>query len=170
MCEWEISEELPWNSRGYWWKRPTWYRERERGIEREGEGEGEGERERKREREREREREDSSSSFLSYAVSSVICTAAQWKVHVRRPGVIALQNVHTSENWLAIRDGKTIGNVRMHAHIRAHFSSVDVLRVQGRGGPYCEFIVEECECLLSYNYYIQHVHRITKSFLNKKLF
>ena len=38
-------------------------------------------------------------------------TAAQWKVHVRRPGVIALQNVHTSENWLAIRDGKTIGNV-----------------------------------------------------------
>ena len=42
---------------------------------------------------------------------SVCLSAAQWKVHVRRPGVIALQNIHTSEHWLAIRDGKTIGNV-----------------------------------------------------------
>lgn len=41
----------------------------------------------------------------------MLSPTAQWKVHVRRPGVIALQNVHTSDNWLAIRDGNTVGNV-----------------------------------------------------------
>ena len=40
---------------------------------------------------------------------------AQWKVHVRRPGVIALQNEQSPENWLAIRDGKAIGNVSSSA-------------------------------------------------------
>lgn len=56
----------------------------------------------------------------AYTVYSMTCfdeidllfaCSAQWKVHVRRPGVIALQNMHTSQHWLAIRDGKTIGNV-----------------------------------------------------------
>ena len=42
---------------------------------------------------------------------SVCVYLAQWKVHVRRPGVIALQNKHTSAHWLAIRDGATIGHV-----------------------------------------------------------
>ena len=37
---------------------------------------------------------------------------AQFRVHVRRPGVVALQNVHTPENWLAINQGKTVGTVR----------------------------------------------------------
>ena len=37
---------------------------------------------------------------------------AQIRVHVRCPGVVALQNVHTSENWLAIILGKTVGTVR----------------------------------------------------------
>ena len=36
---------------------------------------------------------------------------AQFTVHVRRPGVIALQNVHDSNKWLAILDGKLIGTV-----------------------------------------------------------
>ena len=37
---------------------------------------------------------------------------AQFRVHVRRPGVVALQNVRTAEYWLAIYQGKTIGTVR----------------------------------------------------------
>ena len=36
---------------------------------------------------------------------------AQFRVHVRRPGVVALQNVHTPDNWLAIFQGNTIGTV-----------------------------------------------------------
>ncbi len=36
---------------------------------------------------------------------------AQFKVHVRRPGVVALQSVHNPNNWLAINQGKTIGTV-----------------------------------------------------------
>jgi hypothetical protein len=47
---------------------------------------------------------------------------AQWMVHVRRAGVIALQNQHTTTNWLAIKDGQTIGNAS--------------------GGPYCEFYLQ----------------------------
>lgn len=43
---------------------------------------------------------------------------AQWKVHVRRTGVIALQNIHTSEHWLAIHNGKTIGNVCTSIYLR----------------------------------------------------
>ena len=37
---------------------------------------------------------------------------AQFRVHVRRPGVVALQNVRNAENWLAVYQGKTIGTVR----------------------------------------------------------
>ncbi|CAI8042897.1 hypothetical protein GBAR_LOCUS23795, partial [Geodia barretti] len=65
---------------------------------------------------------------------------AQWKVHVRRPGVIALQNQHTPSHWLAIRDGATIGNAQ--------------------GGPYCEFTVKESDenvVLESVQYRGQHV-------------
>ena len=35
----------------------------------------------------------------------------QFRVHVRHPGVVALQNFHTPENWLAIFQGKTVGTV-----------------------------------------------------------
>jgi hypothetical protein len=65
---------------------------------------------------------------------------AQWKVHVRRPGVIALQGTHTPEHWLAIRDGRTIGNAK--------------------GGRYCDFIVQEVQghiVLESVQYRGQHV-------------
>ena len=52
--------------------------------------------------------------YLSLCVNILflypLCVA-QWKVHVRRPGVIALQNQHTPAHWLAIRDGATIGYV-----------------------------------------------------------
>lgn len=37
--------------------------------------------------------------------------SAQFTVHVRRPGVIALQNVSDPTRWLAIYQGKTIGTV-----------------------------------------------------------
>ena len=37
---------------------------------------------------------------------------AQFRVHVKRPGVVALQNVHESYNWLAIFQEQTIGTVR----------------------------------------------------------
>ena len=37
---------------------------------------------------------------------------AQFRVHVRRPGVVALQNVRNPNNWLAIFQGQTIGTVR----------------------------------------------------------
>ena len=43
---------------------------------------------------------------FSYSLSS-----AQFTVHVRRPGVIALQNVADPERWIAIYQGKTIGMV-----------------------------------------------------------
>ena len=36
---------------------------------------------------------------------------AQFRVHVRRPGVVALQNVNDSQNWLAIRNSQTLGTV-----------------------------------------------------------
>jgi hypothetical protein len=65
---------------------------------------------------------------------------AQWKVHLRRPGVIALQNMHTSEHWLAIRDGQTIGNAK--------------------GGPFCEFVLQAVNdhvVLESTQYPRQHV-------------
>ena len=42
---------------------------------------------------------------------------AQFRVHVRRPGVVALQNVHNSQNWIAIHQGRTIGTVREIASI-----------------------------------------------------
>ncbi len=35
----------------------------------------------------------------------------QFKVHVRRPGVVALQSVHKPVYWLAIHQGNTIGTV-----------------------------------------------------------
>ena len=38
---------------------------------------------------------------------------AQFRVHVRRPGVVALQNVHDPNNWLAIFQGQTVGTVRI---------------------------------------------------------
>ena len=38
-------------------------------------------------------------------------TWAQFYVHVRRPGVVALQNVGNPSHWLAIRDDKLIGTV-----------------------------------------------------------
>ena len=39
-------------------------------------------------------------------------TWAQFIVHVRGPGLIALQSVHRPDNWLGIIDGKLIGTVR----------------------------------------------------------
>ena len=36
---------------------------------------------------------------------------SQFKVHVRRPGVVALQSVHKPKHWLAIYQGTTIGTV-----------------------------------------------------------
>ena len=36
---------------------------------------------------------------------------AQFTIHVRRPGVIALQNVKYPDQYLAIYDGSTNGNV-----------------------------------------------------------
>ncbi len=39
-------------------------------------------------------------------------TLAQFRVHVRHPGVVALQNVHEPYNWLAIFQETTIGTVR----------------------------------------------------------
>lgn len=47
---------------------------------------------------------------------------AQFTVHVRRPGVVALQNVAVVQNWLCILGGIT----------RA-----------GNGDGYCEFYVKE---------------------------
>ena len=119
---------------------------------------------------------------MLYLVISFSPSPAQWKVHVRRPGVIALQSIHTSENWLAIRDGKTIGNViriyknvilysfyeketmsprthhtctHMHTHSCTH---VHTSYTQGRGGPYCDFIVQEGMFILStYFEYCLHV-------------
>ena len=44
--------------------------------------------------------------FISMSVS-----LAQFVVHVRRPGVIALQNVADKNRWLAICEGKTTGTV-----------------------------------------------------------
>ncbi len=41
---------------------------------------------------------------------------AQFKVHVRRPGVVALQNIHEPENWLAVFQNDTIGTVWKHNH------------------------------------------------------
>ncbi len=37
---------------------------------------------------------------------------AQFRVHVRRPGVVALQSVHNTDHWLAIFQGITTGTVR----------------------------------------------------------
>ena len=51
------------------------------------------------------------TASLPLSPSLPLLSPAQWKVHVRKPGVIALQNMHTPAHWLAIRDGKTIGNV-----------------------------------------------------------
>ena len=42
---------------------------------------------------------------------------AQLRVHVRRPGVVALQSVYNSQNWIAIHQGRTIGTVREVASI-----------------------------------------------------
>jgi len=36
---------------------------------------------------------------------------AQFRVHVHRPGVIALQNVYNSDWWLAIYERKSLGSV-----------------------------------------------------------
>ena len=36
---------------------------------------------------------------------------AQFIVHIRRPGVIALQNVANTDCWLSILEGKTLGTV-----------------------------------------------------------
>jgi len=36
---------------------------------------------------------------------------AQFRVHVHRPGVIALQNVYNSDWWLAIYERKPLGSV-----------------------------------------------------------
>ena len=47
---------------------------------------------------------------------------AQFRVHVKRPGVVALQNVHESYNWLAIFQEQTIGTVRqMSSSYDIHF-------------------------------------------------
>ena len=35
-------------------------------------------------------------------------TWAQFYVHLRRPGVVALQNVSNSDHWLAIRDNQLV--------------------------------------------------------------
>ena len=35
-------------------------------------------------------------------------TWAQFYVHVRRPGVVALQNVNNTDHWLAARDNKLV--------------------------------------------------------------
>ncbi|XP_064387079.1 uncharacterized protein LOC135335495 isoform X2 [Halichondria panicea] len=50
---------------------------------------------------------------------------AQFRVHVKRPGVVSLQNVKNPDYWLAVFQGKTVGT--------------------GKGGPYCEFMVNEIE-------------------------
>ena len=49
--------------------------------------------------------------YLKYIIRYFSLSLAQFTVHVRRPGVIALQNVHDSNRWLAILDGKLIGTV-----------------------------------------------------------
>ena len=36
---------------------------------------------------------------------------AQFHVHVKRPGVISLQNVKNPHYWLAVFQGKTVGTV-----------------------------------------------------------
>ena len=54
---------------------------------------------------------------------------AQFRVHVRRPGVVALQNVHNSQNWIAIHQGRTIGTVREIASI---FRASTKKRAQGK--------------------------------------
>ena len=38
-------------------------------------------------------------------------TWAQFYVHVRRPGVVALQNVNNTSQWVAIHNHKLIGTV-----------------------------------------------------------
>ncbi len=45
---------------------------------------------------------------------------AQFRVHVKRPGVVSLQNVHESYNWLAIFQEQTIGTVHYKAHTVTH--------------------------------------------------
>ncbi len=36
---------------------------------------------------------------------------AQFRVHVKRPGVVSLQNVKNPDYWLAVFQGKTVGTV-----------------------------------------------------------
>lgn len=50
---------------------------------------------------------------------------ARFTVHVRQPGVVALQSEQNPLDWLAIYEGRTIGT--------------------GRGGPFCELRVSESE-------------------------
>ena len=51
---------------------------------------------------------------------------AQFIVHDRRPGVVALQNVNASDSYLAIYDGRTIGTVSM-CHVNIHIIYHDIL-------------------------------------------
>ena len=52
---------------------------------------------------------------------------AQICIHMRCPGVVVLQNVHTPENWLAIIQGKTVGTVHTLYNNR-HDISFDLCR------------------------------------------
>ena len=38
---------------------------------------------------------------------SLCCLVGEWKVHERENGMVAFQNVHHSDKWLRIIDGKT---------------------------------------------------------------
>ena len=49
---------------------------------------------------------------------------AQFYVHMRRPGVVALQNVNNTNNWLAIHNHQLIGTVSLELHAYIYIYTV----------------------------------------------
>ena len=88
--------------------------------------------------------EKSSNADVFLTMFPVFLTAT-FIIHVRRSDVIALQNVKDPQSWLRIRNNQLEGNV---SHCRLYTCMVHVYRevvplVQGKGGRFCEFRVQE---------------------------
>ena len=52
-----------------------------------------------------------SDGYCTFPLNTCIHTPAKFRVHVRRPTVVALQNVHNPDWWLAVYEGRTTGVV-----------------------------------------------------------
>ena len=109
---------------------------------------------------------------------------AQFRVHVKRPGVVSLQNVHESYNWLAIFQEQTIGTVRYKAHTVTHTgvcSNTPVKVLSVTCSLYMEYLhttsllcVEHCqECMnigiVHRNAQCQHFVRVLQRFCKLQL-